>query len=65
MAHKLARLKGLKLYHHLQDNENNLSTKYQILVDPAVARVKARASGRSLAGIAGVNPAGGMDLCLL
>ena len=32
---------------------------------PVAERSKARVYGRSLAGIAGLNPAGGMDVCLL
>jgi hypothetical protein len=32
---------------------------------PVVAQSKAWVCGRSLAGIAGSNPAGGMDVCLL
>ena len=32
---------------------------------PVTERSKARVCGRSLAGIAGSNPAGGMDICLL
>jgi hypothetical protein len=33
--------------------------------NPAAARPKAWVRGRSLAGIVGPNPAGGMDVCLL
>ena len=32
---------------------------------PVTERSKARVCGRSLAGIAGSNPAGGMDVCVL
>jgi hypothetical protein len=35
------------------------------MTTPVAARSKAWVFGRSLAGIAGSNPAGGMDVCLL
>ena len=37
----------------------------ELLLIPVVARSKAWVGGLSLAGIAGSNPAGGMDVCLL
>jgi hypothetical protein len=37
----------------------------QILPIPVVERSKARVSGWSLAGIAGLNPAGSMDVCVV
>jgi hypothetical protein len=40
-------------------------TSMFILLIPVAARSTAWVSGRSLAGIAGSNPAGGMDVCLL
>ena len=47
-----------------------LSSKYRLVVTvnwpvPVAERSKAPVYGRSLAGIAGSNPAGGMDVCLL
>jgi hypothetical protein len=36
----------------------------KILIVPVVARFKAWVCGRSLTGIMGSNPAGGMDVCL-
>jgi hypothetical protein len=46
--------------HDLFHNHNDNS-----LPIPAAARSKAWVCGRSLAGIMGSNPAGGMDVCLL
>jgi len=43
------------------NNNNNNKLFWPISVD---ARSKARVYGRSLTGIVGSNPAGGMDVCL-
>jgi hypothetical protein len=43
----------------IEDTERNLKER------TAAARTKTRVCGRSLAGIAGSNPVGGMDVCLL
>jgi hypothetical protein len=51
-------------------NENQLWCLFSIGItisqlSPVAERSKARFCGRSLAGIAGSNPAGAMDICLL
>jgi hypothetical protein len=44
----------------------NLKMLYQIQADPSgAARSKAWVCGRSFAGIAGLNPASGKEICLL
>jgi hypothetical protein len=51
----------LKLTHVNFDNkEKNL-----MLPIPVADRSKARVCGQSLAGVAGFNPAGGMDVCVV
>jgi len=41
------------------------NVQYNTWPTPVAARSKAGVCGRSLAGIVGLNPAGGMDVCLL
>jgi hypothetical protein len=43
----------------------NLSSRHIYVTIPVAARFKEWVYGRSLAGIAGSNPVGGMDVCLL
>jgi hypothetical protein len=45
------------------ENWNNINVTYFVI--PVTALSKACVYGRSPAGIAGLNPAGGMDVCLL
>jgi hypothetical protein len=48
------------------DPEKQINSRYTfILPIPEAARSKAWVCGRSLTGIVGSNPAGGMDVCLL
>jgi hypothetical protein len=46
-------------------SQHKATSMYVELPIPVAARSKARVCGRSLAGIAGSIPAGGMDVCLL
>ena len=46
-------------------NPNFEDVSYDLLPIPAAERSKAMVCGRSPAGIAGSNPDGGMDVCLL
>jgi hypothetical protein len=46
------------------DNEF-VSVKFFVLPIPLAARSEAWVCGRSLAGIVGSNPAGGMDVCVV
>jgi hypothetical protein len=46
-------------------SSNNISQEIQFTPFPVAERSKAMVCGRSLADVAGYNPAGGMDVCLL
>jgi len=50
---------------HVSYSNRNNDKHYPAVLMPVAARSKARDCGRSLAGITGLNSAGGMDVCLL
>ena len=54
-----------KLWRYISTVALNPNTDTEFLPIPVATRSKACVCGRPLAGIAGSNPAGGMDVCLL
>ena len=51
------------ILHSIQNPRNILGTIRSHVLDPKAARSKAQVCGRSLPGVAGSNPTGGLDVC--